>query len=148
MSRTERWLLNVANLLVAGTGIVYAGMKYMMESANEWAVVNHPWQPHVQHLHVIAAPLLVFAGGLIWKHHVLARLRDNGSNGRLSGLGLALQFVPMVMSGYLIQISVSETWRSVWVGIHLVSSGLWIVTAAAHRIRFSESGQPATDANQ
>ena len=148
MSRTERCLLDIANLLVVGTGIDYAGMKYMMESADEWAVVNHPWQPHVQHLHVITAPLLVFAGGLIWKHHVLARLRDNGSDGRLTGLGLAVQFVPMVMSGYLIQISVSEIWRSVWVGIHLVSSALWIVMAVAHRTRFSESVQPATDANR
>jgi hypothetical protein len=104
MTRTERWLLDVANLLVVGTGIVYAVMKYLMEPADEWTVVNHPWQPHVQHLHVLAAPLLVFAGGLIWRHHVLKRLRDKGSNGRASGLALALQFAPMVLSGYLIQV--------------------------------------------
>jgi hypothetical protein len=137
MSRTERLLLDVANLLVVGTGVVYAWMKYMMESADEWAVVNHPWQPHVQHLHVLAAPLLVFVGGVFWKHHVLKRYRDNGSGGRWTGLALALQFIPMVLSGYLIQISVSEAWRTTWVWVHLITSGLWVVMALAHRVRVS-----------
>ncbi len=56
-------------------------MKFLMESADEWAVVNHPWQPHVQHLHVLAAPLLVFACGLLWKNHVLEKMRGDGSQG-------------------------------------------------------------------
>lgn len=137
MSRTERWLLDITNLLVAGTGVAYAVMKYLMDSPDEWAVVNHPWQPHMQHLHVLAAPLLVFAGGLIWRHHVLKRLRDQETDGRMSGLALVFQAAPMVMSGYLIQVSVSEFWRSVWVGVHLAFSALWIVTVMAHRIRFS-----------
>jgi hypothetical protein len=31
-------------------------MRCLAEPADEWAVVNHPWQPHLQHLHVLAAP--------------------------------------------------------------------------------------------
>ena len=141
MSRTERWLLDIANLLVGGTGIVYAVMKFLMEPADEWAVVNHPWQPHVQHLHVLAAPLLVFVGGLFWKHHVLKRYRENGASGRRTGLILALQFIPMVLSGYLIQVSVSEIWREVWVWVHLITSGLWIAMAIAHRVGVSRNGE-------
>ena len=34
-----------------------------------------PWQPAVQHLHVLAAPLLVFALGLIWKAHAWPGVR-------------------------------------------------------------------------
>ena len=133
MSRTERWLLDGANLLVGGTGIVFAIMKYLLEPADEWAVVNHPWQPHVQHLHVLTAPLLVFVGGLFWKNHVLRRYRDNGTEGRSTGVALAIQLAPMVLSGYLIQVSVSEAWRTAWVVVHLITSGLWMALAAAHR---------------
>ena len=72
MSRSERLFLHVANGLVGGTGLVYAAMRYLMNPTDEWSVVNHPWQPHVQHLHVLVAPLLVFAAGLIWSRHVSA----------------------------------------------------------------------------
>ena len=140
MSRAERWIFDIANLLVGGTGIVYAVMEFLMKPADEWAVVNHPWQPQVQHLHVLAAPLLVFVGGLFWKHHVLKRYRDNGSGGRRTGLILAFQFAPMVLSGYLIQISVSENWREVWVWAHLITSGLWIAMVIAHRFGESQNG--------
>jgi len=132
-------LLDVANVLVAGTGVVYALMRYVMDSTDEWAVVNHPWQPHVQHLHILAAPLLIFVGGAFWKRHVIEKMRGNSSNGRTTGLVLAVQFVPMVLSGYLIQVSVTETWRIVWIWVHLVTAALWCLLAAAHRVR-SDSG--------
>jgi hypothetical protein len=138
MSRYERWLMDVANLMVGGTGIVYAVMKYLMESTDEWAVVNHPWQPHVQHLHVVAAPLLVFTCGLLWSNHVVPKLQAKGSRGRLTGLTLVAQLIPMVVSGYLIQVSVSEGWRTVWIWVHLVTSIVWLLTAITHRLPLSE----------
>lgn len=144
MTRAERRLLDVANVLVGGSGLVYAVMKYLMESADEWAVVNHPWQPHVQHLHVVVAPLLVFAGGVLWKHHVMDRIRGNDSNGKVTGLALAVQFVPMVLSGYLIQVSTSESWRTTWIWVHLITAGLWCLLAVAHRFR-SKSDQKNGD---
>jgi len=137
MSRLERWLLDISNLIVGGTGIVYAVMKYFMESTDEWAVVNHPWQPHVQHLHVLGAPLLVFACGLLWSNHVVPKLDANGSRGRLTGLALVVQLIPMVVSGSLIQVSVSEGWRTIWVWIHLLTSCAWLIGAVAHRLRGS-----------
>ena len=140
MTRWEARTLYVANLLVGGTGIVYAVMRYLMEPADEWAVVNHPWQPHVQHLHILVAPLLVFACGLIWRGHVATKIRNgngngNGNgkgNGRRSGPGLLLALAPMVLSGYLIQTTVAESWRQVWTVLHLVSSGVWIVVFVSH----------------
>lgn len=138
MSRTERWLLDISNLLVGGTGVVYAVMIYLMESPDEWTVVNHPWQPHVQHLHIVAAPLLVFACGLLWNRHVLAKLSANDPRGRITGLALVIQLIPMVLSGYLIQVSVSEGWRTIWVWVHLVTSFAWIMMTIAHRFRLAE----------
>ena len=73
MSRAEWTLVHMANSLVIVTGVVYAVMRYLVTPSDEWAVVNHPWQPHVQHLHLLAAPLLVFAVGVIWRRHVVKR---------------------------------------------------------------------------
>jgi hypothetical protein len=115
------------------TGVVYAVMRYILQPAEEWAVVNHPWQPHFQHIHVLVAPALVFAIGLIWQSHVLAKFR-NGRKGRMTGLVLLGAFVPMVASGYAVQITVSEVWRSGWIVAHLVTSGLWVLVFAAHMV--------------
>jgi hypothetical protein len=134
VSRTEIALLHLANALVVATGVVYAVMRYLLEPAEEWAVVNHPWQPHVQHLHVLVAPALVFAVGLIWSAHVLPKLL-NGRKGRMTGLGLLVGFAPMAMSGYAIQITIDEGWRKAWIVVHLVSSLLWICAFVLHLIR-------------
>jgi hypothetical protein len=135
MNRWEARLQHAANLLVGGTGIVYAVMRYMMDPADEWAVVNHPWQPHIQHLHVLTAPLLVFACGLIWNHHVTGNLTRGERRGRRTGPGLLLALVPMVVSGYLIQTTVTETWRQVWIVAHLIASTAWMLAFAAHLVR-------------
>jgi len=134
VSRTEIVLLHLANALVVATGVVYAVMLYLLEPAEEWAVVNHPWQPHLQHFHVLVAPALIFAVGLTWSIHVLAKLR-NGRKGRMTGLGLIVGFAPMAMSGYAIQITIDEGWRTAWIVVHLVSSLLWICAFILHLIR-------------
>jgi hypothetical protein len=134
VSRFEAWTLHVANLLVGGTGLVYAWMLYLVKSKDPYAVVNHPLQPQVQHLHVLAAPLLVFAAGLIWQRHVLFQWRRGVRARRRSGLTLASLLAPMIASGYLIQIAVDDGWRKVWVGVHLAASGLWLAGYLAHQV--------------
>ena len=134
MSRGHAVFLHLANLAVCGTGLVYAWMSYLLQPADEWAVVNHPWQPMVQHLHVLSAPLLVFAIGVIWSVHALAKLK-NGRRGRASGLGLMALFLPMAASGYLLQVAVDPEWRRRWVVIHVASSLLWVAAFAAHQVR-------------
>jgi hypothetical protein len=134
VTRGETLVVHLANALVVGTGLVYGAMRYLMTPPDEWAVVNHPWQPHLQHLHIVAAPLLVFAVGLIWGQHVAERLA-NGSRGRISGAALLASFAAMVGSGALIQVAVDPGWRSVWVALHVASSLLWIAALAAHALR-------------
>ena len=135
MKTWERWLQFVANSLVVGTGAIYAFMRYFMTPVDEWAVVNHPWQPHVQHLHVLAAPLLVFACGLIWHRHVAGRIGADEQLRGLSGPGLAVAFLPMIASGYLLQTTSTVGWRQTWLVLHLVTSGLWILLVATHFFR-------------
>ncbi len=140
MTRFQLIVLQIANLAVAGTGLVYAWMRYAVTPTDEWAVVNHPLQPLVQHLHVLAAPLLVFAIGLIWSGHVVARLH-NGRRNRAAGLGLMVLFLPMAASGYLLQVAVDELWRERWIWVHVAASLAWIATFAIHQVtaRFARS---------
>jgi hypothetical protein len=133
VSRTQLLFLHVANLVVSGTGLVYAWMRYLVAPADEWAVVNHPWQPLFQHLHVLAAPLLVFAMGLIWSAHIIGKLQ-NGRKNRMAGLGLTALFLPMASSGYLLQVSVQPGWRQAWIWVHIVSSLLWVAAFVVHQV--------------
>ena len=132
MNRALRWILHLSNLLVSGSGVVYAWMLYFAEPDDPFAVVNHPWQPHLQHLHVLAAPLLVFALGLIWNAHVLGKL-GNGRKNRVVGVGLTTLFLPMAASGYLLQVAVDPGWRQTWTWVHVASSLLWVVAFSAHQ---------------
>lgn len=103
MSRFEAWLLHLGSLLVGGTGLVYAGMRYLAVPADPEAVVGHPWQPAVQHLHVLTAPLLVLAVGALFHAHAWTALRLGVRDGRASGLVLLASALPMIASGYLLQ---------------------------------------------
>ncbi|MBW8876000.1 MAG: hypothetical protein JF614_13620 [Acidobacteria bacterium] len=134
MSRLEAWLLHTATLLVGGTGLIYAWMRYLLHPADPYAVVNHSLQPTVQHLHILVAPLLVFAGGMVWHRHAWTHWRRGVERRRQSGGSLILTLVPMVVSGYLIQTAVDGGWRRTWVIVHLAASGLWLAGYLAHQV--------------
>lgn len=142
MTRFETWLQHGSNLLVGGTGLVYGWMRYFAESQDPFALVNHPLQPDLQHMHVLCAPLLVFAAGMIWPRHVWSRLRSGFSPRRPTGLVLAISLAPMVLSGYLLQVSVDELWRSIWIWIHGLVSCLWLVGYLVHQL----SARPPAEA--
>lgn len=132
MNRWERWTVHLGNILVGGTGSVYAWMLYLLEPADEFSIVRHPWQPAVQHLHIWTAPLLVFGAGLIWREHIWKHYKEGVRGRRRSGLSLLLSLAPMVVSGYLIQTAVSDAWRGAWVAIHLIASALWLAGYCGH----------------
>jgi hypothetical protein len=134
VSRVEAWLFHVANVLVASTGLVYAWMRYIAVADDPYAIVNHPLQPTLQHAHVLVAPLLVFMGGIVWTRHAWSRLRSGMKSRRASGIALIATLAPMVASGYLLQTATDEPWRTIWLGVHLGTSGLWIVGTIAHLV--------------
>lgn len=145
MNRREATLHHVSNLLVGGTGLVYATTLYFTSTDDPFAAASHPLQDPSRSLHVIAAPLLVFAVGLIWRTHVMGRIRAGMRTRRKTGILLALSIAPMTASGYLLQVAVDETWRAIWVAVHLATSALWL---AAYGIHFfgsrSDASPPAT----
>lgn len=138
MTRQVAWTIQISTLLVAGTGLVYAFMLYFCEPIDEWAVVNHPAQPQVQALHVLVAPLLVFFSGLIWRSHVWQRICTGQKPRRRSGILLAAGLPPMALSGYLLQVSVDENWRSLWVVIHVGVSICWLAIYGLHMLLRSD----------
>lgn len=136
MSRFEAWATHAATILVGGTGLVYAWMRYLLHPADPYAfaVINHPLQPLMQHLHILAAPLLVFTAGVMWRQHAWDYWRRGVERHRRSGASLLLTLVPMVASGYLIQTTVDSGWRRAWVIVHLAASGLWLLGYLAHQM--------------
>lgn len=134
MSRATAWCVHLSALLVGGTGLVYAWMRYLCAPADEWSLVNHPWEPDVKTWHLLTAPLLVFAVGLVWRAHVWVRLRSGSRPRRRTGVALALAFLPMVLSGYLLQVAVDENWRTIWIWTHAVFGIGWAPIYLIHQL--------------
>jgi nitric oxide reductase large subunit len=132
MNRLEAYLFNFANLLVCGTGAIYAWMLYCLEPLDEFSILNHPMQADLQAWHILSAPLLIFMAALLWKNHVWAKMKSGNKRSRRSGFGLALNLMPMIFSGYLLQTTTDETWSEIWMVMHLCTSGLWICATLVH----------------
>ena len=134
-------LLHAASALVIGTGAVWAYLRYVHDVgpepedpvlAVEWTGA-HPLEPATRDLHLLTAPLLVFAVGLIWSGHVAPRLLRPWAR-RATGLGLALLFGPMVLTGVLLQVAESEASRTAWAWAHGVSSLVWAAADLGHQL--------------
>ena len=139
MSRLEAWCHHLANAIVIVSGVLYGWMLYFAEPADEFSVLQHPWQAEVQRVHILAAPAVVFLSGLIWRAHVWARIQLDHPHRRRTGIVLAVLLLPMTLSGYVLQVVTDETWMRIWVVLHVTTSGLWIVTYIVHQ--FSARGE-------
>ena len=139
MSRAQVWTFHAGTIFVGGSGLVYGWMRYLAVSEDPYSVVNHPLQPDVQHLHVLTAPLLVFAAGLLWSSHAMARHAAGVRARRSTGILLAFVLFPMILSGYALQVSVDESWRRAWIWVHAITSVVWIVGALMHPFKRARS---------
>ncbi len=131
MSRAEVWLFHVANALVLATGAALTWILLWWEP-DAYAFGGHPWQPFWQHGHVLAAPTLAFALGIVWTRHILPKIHAGGRRRRSSGYALLLSAMPMAASGYLLQIAVDPLAREFWSWAHIGSSALWAIGTALH----------------
>lgn len=131
-SSTPYRCLHGAAVVAILTGIGYGWTRCLVHSADEFAIVNHPWQPHLQHAHILVTPLLVLMLGTFWWAHAAAHWRSGAVAGRRSGLSLWLTALPMILSGYLLQISVSDFWRQAWILVHVATSLAWTGAYLAH----------------
>lgn len=131
MSLLEKWSLHLAALLTGGTGLLDGWLRWFGTRMGEFGPEPHPWLGLAQHLHVLTAPLLLFALGMAVRGHLWARLRK-GPEGRRTGLGAAFLIAPMVLSGYGIQVVTSPLWRSGLAWTHGLSAGLFLLAYLGH----------------
>jgi hypothetical protein len=133
MNRLQAWLLHISTIVLTITGVVYAYMHYMMKPSDPFSVVNHPAEPYLIDIHILAAPLLVLMVGVILHSHILFKLQGGARIARKSGIFLIPLFAVMVISGYLLQV-VNGNPRKIFVTVHLISGFLWFVSYAGHHI--------------
>lgn len=133
MSRAQLLWLHLSVALTAATGVVFAVMKYFLESSDEFAVVNHPLQPHMLAAHVVISPIALFVLGWTFSNHMLPKYRFSDES-RKSGIVSMLLIVPMTLSGYLLQIATNETLRQSMAVAHWIASGLFVIGYVGHLI--------------
>jgi|SRR5688572_15103535 hypothetical protein len=134
MKRWERWTFNGLTAAVAVTGFIYFWMKYFVESADPFAVVNHPWQIAMLNLHVIASPFFVLIFGIIFNSHVMKKLKATRLPNRKSGYVSLTMFAAMVFSGYLLQVTANEQWLQALVAVHVASSTVFTLVYVTHLV--------------
>ena len=108
-------------------------MKYLLTSEDPYAVIHHPWQPAMLKAHILAAPVLVFALGVIFSRHVVARWKSGRRTGRSSGALIVAVAAPMVLSGYALQTLTSRTWVVAASWTHLTTGFLFLLGFALHQ---------------
>ncbi len=132
MSRLQLFWLHASVLLTTITGLVFAWMKYFMKSSDEFAVANHPLQPHMLAVHVVVSPLLLFVLGWTFSNHTLPKFRYGNGTNRRTGVAEMWLMLPMAFSAYLMQISTDETIRQAMAVAHWITSGLFVIAYAVH----------------
>lgn len=134
LTRSQTYFMHVAVVLATITGAVYAWMKYFVETDDPFAVVNHPWQPTLLHLHILVVPLLVYGLGWIASSHIGPKYRSRTRIARRSGIIMMALAGIMVFSGYLLQVFTSELALELSVVTHWISSAVFVIGYLVHQV--------------
>lgn len=135
MNRWERWALRVGMLLTGGSGLFYGAVHYFGARRGEFGPEPHPLQGPLQHVHVLLAPLLVFAIGMATRGHASGMLSHRVQLGRRSGLLLLALSAPMVLSGYGIQVAMAASLRTALAWAHGVTSLVFFAAYVLHWLK-------------
>jgi hypothetical protein len=120
--------------VIALTGFAYFWMKYLIDASDPFAVVNHPWQVPALNLHVVASPIFILIAGIVFNSHVMKKLRASGLPNRRSGYTSLGTFAAMVLSGYLLQVTVDAWWLKVLVTLHVTAGVVFSVAYTTHLV--------------
>jgi len=103
VKKGQAWYLHSANFLVGVTGLIYAYFIYCGQPVDEYSNINSPYQPILQQLHILFAPLLVFGCGMIWMNHAWLMYKSPIATRRRTGTILLFSAWPMILSGVIIR---------------------------------------------
>lgn len=132
MTWWERRGFNTFHVIVAATGFIYLYMKYAMTTDDPFAVINHPWQPTMLSLHVVAAPFFVAFFGMLFRSHSFGKLRSRSPANRRTGWTSLLSFSAMALSGYLIQVVSTPALIRFFIWTHVVTGTVFVVGYCVH----------------
>jgi hypothetical protein len=107
-------------------------MKDWLQPLDEFAVINHPLQPWVLKAHVLAAPLMVFAIGLVAAEHIWRQYKLRIAAGRRSGVLSMWMIAPLIATGYAIQVVTHTGWLEALAWAHLATGVAYLVGLALH----------------
>ena len=136
MNAFERLALHLGAWLTGLSGLGYGWLRYFRQVPGEFGPEPHPLQGLLQHAHVLAAPLLLFALCMMVRGHFAVKLRVPSREGRRTGWGLALLILPMVVAGYGVQVVTEPAWRTGLAWVHGVASLAFLAAYAGHGVRF------------
>ena len=136
----EKILFNAGIVVVSGTGIVLFYMKYCMSPMDEYAVINHPWQPLILKLHIIFSPLLLLQLGYLLAIHAIPFLKKKIKAALKTGFFIIVFILPMVISGYGIQVVNDDFWLSVMSILHISFSFIFLVLYLLHYLVSKRAG--------
>jgi hypothetical protein len=133
MNRFEKLIVHGGTLVAGLSGIAFAIFKYLYVNTDPFTAFNHPLQPWALKVHVFSAPFLVFGVGIIFKDHVIAKWR-NGAPPMVKKIGLITMaiFVPMVATGYLLQMIVDPALLFWTAWVHVGLGALFLLAYAVH----------------
>jgi hypothetical protein len=134
MKTWERWSFNLCALAVAASGFAFFWMKYLVQADDPFAVINHPWQSAMLHLHVLASPFFVLLFGVILNSHIMKKLRATRMPNRKTGLASFGTFAAMIVSGYLLQVATADAWLRALVVVHVASGAVFALTYGTHLV--------------
>ena len=148
MTRWQKYGFTTAAALVTASGVAYFWMKYLMRADDPFAVVNHPWQPAMLHVHVLLAPAFLVLFGVLLDSHVAGRINRRVPN-RLSGIAALVTIAVMTVSGYLLQVVTAEVWQRACTIAHVASGVVFAISYVTHlaiSVRLLATGRVADGA--
>ena len=141
----ERWAFNALHTVVGVTGFAYVYMKFVLVTDDPFAIINHPWQPAMLAIHVVAAPVFIAFFGMLFRSHSLRKLRSGSPANRRTGWTSIIGFSVMAMSGYFIQIGTSPAFINFSIWLHIGSGTVFAVAYSVHLVNgWRLKGGPAT----
>lgn len=117
----------VINVLI---GISYLLFRFFLKEVNDFGEAPYPQQAWLQYTHILLASIWMFFFGVLWKEHISLKLKLGKKAKRVNGLYLTFISFFMCLSGYLIQIPLTQDY-SMGV-IHCVFGVLWIILYLMH----------------
>ena len=134
MTRGQARFMHVASALVGATGVALFILKDLVVVEGDFGPESHPLEADALHGHILTAPALIFAAALVWQDHVWARIKGGFRVRRRTGILLGSLLFPMIISGYLLQVSYEEPWREFWRLTHLGASFAWLLVYGIHQL--------------